>query len=142
MRVVHFHLEIFQVGLFTESGANYLSVICNFSPRIKNVASLVNQDVNLSILAYLQGGIDQAGDLLKIHNTSLAEDCLGANLLDLLDNILGAPLAALGDIVDDDVGTTLGQLEGNTGTDATEPPSAICNQLKKAIMKVHTGRIQ
>lgn len=80
----------------------------------------MDQYVDLSILANFQSGIDKARDLLKLHNTSLAEDCLGATLLDLLDNFLGALLAPLGDIVDDEIGPSLGELEGNTGADTTE----------------------
>lgn len=48
----------------------------------------MDKDVNLSVLANLQGGLNESGDLLKAHNASLAENGTCSELLYLVDNFL------------------------------------------------------
>lgn len=79
----------------------------------------MNYDINFPGVTDLQCCINKSLMLAKIHETGLAEDGLGSNLLNLLNNLLGLFLAALGDVVDHNIGTSLGKQNSDAGTNTT-----------------------
>lgn len=78
----------------------------------------MNQDLNLASLANLQSSFDQLRDLVGLAYVCLADDSLGTVRLNFLCNLLRTLLAARGNVVDNHVGTTLAQKDGNAGTNS------------------------
>lgn len=82
------------------------------------MGKLVNQDLNLASLANLQRSFNQLGDLIALADVCLADDRLGTVRLNFLCNLLRTLLATRGNVVDNDVCTTLSQEDGNAGTNS------------------------
>ena len=79
----------------------------------------MHQDINLAGLTDLQCGLNQFGNVVEVHHTGFAENGLCSDFINLVHNFLCPFLAALGDIVDDNIGTTFRKQDGNTGTDSS-----------------------
>lgn len=69
--------------------------------------SLVDQDINLFVLAQAQRCIHQFGDLIEITEIGFAYDTLGACLSDLLRYLFSALGAAFRHVVDYHIGSSL-----------------------------------
>ena len=78
----------------------------------------MNYDFNFSGITDLQCRIDKSLMLIEVHKTGLAQNGLGSNLLNLINDLLGPLFAALGNVVDHNIGTSLGKQNSDTGTNS------------------------
>lgn len=73
----------------------------------KELHALVDENLDLAGGADLEGGVDNALQLVQLADIGLHDDGLCAVGLDLSGNLVGTLLARRGDIGQDDVGSTL-----------------------------------
>lgn len=117
MTLVELGCRVDEVGLIALSGTlKELVSICDQYTTCVN--ALVNQNVNLAVLAELSGSVDQKWNLLKLHHVGLDENSLGADfVVDLINNILCTLRAAFGNIVDNNISAALCKENGDTSTE-------------------------
>lgn len=79
----------------------------------------MNNNLYLSSFADLQSRFCKVRNLLQVAETGLAQNCLAAGFPNLIRDILSAPFAPAGNVVDDNVGTPLCEEDGNAGSDTS-----------------------
>lgn len=79
----------------------------------------MNNNFDLPSLANLQGSVNQPRNFLKIHDTSFAKNSLSSDFGDLVHNPLCSVLAAIGNVVDNNVCASFGKLKSNAGANSS-----------------------
>lgn len=80
---------------------------------------LVDEDLDLSSLAYLQSGVDELPQLWEFSQVGLAENGLASCGLDVVNDFLSAPPAVGAGVADDNIGASFGELHSDTSANAS-----------------------
>ena len=111
-----------EVGFVTLSSAGNieLALVRRSDGALPNI--LVNDDLNLASIRYLQSGVDEKRNLIEVADVRFAQDGFRSDLFHIVNDLLRTLRTAFGHIVDDDVGAPLGEKDCNASTKAAGKP--------------------
>lgn len=79
----------------------------------------MNNNLNLSSFADLQSRFCKVRNLLQVAETGLTQNGLAAGFPNPIRDLLSAPFTPAGNVVDDNIGTSLCEEDGNAGSNTS-----------------------